>query len=276
MEEKSLPPPLCRVGSKRRFAELLNHILPPHTTYVEPFAGSAAIFFYKKPSQREVINDLDKSITSIFKLIQKIPNDATFPVIDTIAKAQEYHTHTYTKPEDLLTQYLVRSCGGWMGKTVPAGNKLMRLPHIKYKLQNMKLYKARLRGVHITNEDYEKVIKNNDSASTVFFMDPPYEESNNLTYAKGSAKFDFDRFAEVVSGIKGKWVITINDSPYIRKIFNKFNVVPVVIVGHHNKNGNEDKTSKTIGTEDRPELIISNFQFPKDVKEFAPSSLKFK
>jgi DNA adenine methylase len=107
-------------------------------------------------------------------------------------------------------------------------------------------------------------------------MDPPYEESNNLTYAKGSGSFDFDRFAEVVSGIKGKWVITINDSPYIRKIFNKFNVVPVVIVGHHNKNGNEDKTSKTIGTEDRPELIISNFQFPKDVKEFAPSSLKFK
>ena len=163
-----------------------------------------------------------------------------------------------------------------MGKTVAIGNKIARRPPaVRTKLNNMKLYKARIRGVHITNEDYEKVIKDNDSASTVFFMDPPYEGSVGLTYAKGSGSFDFDRFAEVVSGIKGKWLITINDSPYIRKIFSDFNIVPVVIVGHHNTNGTNN-TTNTIGTKDRPELLISNFPFPKDVKEFAPASLKFK
>jgi DNA adenine methylase len=274
-EEKHLSPPLCRVGSKKRFAELLTHILPPHTTYVEPFAGSAAIFFYKKPAQREVLNDLDKNVTGIFKTIQKVSGDAVFPNIDTMAKAQEYHTHTYTKPEDILTQYLIRSCSGWMGKTVPEGNKLMRLQNPLGRLKNIKAYKARLRGVHITNEDYEKVIKDNDSASTVFFMDPPYESSIGLTYAKGSNRFDFERFAKVVSGIKGKWLITINDSPFIRGLFKAFNVTPVLIIGHHNKTGHAN-TTKTIGTNDRPELLISNFPLPRDVSEFAPKSLKFR
>jgi DNA adenine methylase len=274
-EGTPLNPPLCRVGSKRRFAELLTHILPPHTTYVEPFAGSASIFFYKNPAQREVLNDLDKNVTSIFKLIQKVPVNAVFPVIDTMEKAQEYHTNTYTKPEDLLAQYLVRSCSGWMGKTVPPGNKLMRFQSPNRRLSNMKEYKARLRGVHITSEDYEKVIKDNDSPSTVFFMDPPYESSEGLTYAKGSNRFDFERFAEVVSKIRGKWLITINDSPYIRGLFKEFNVVPVLIIGHHRKTGHAN-SAKTIGTEDRPELLISNYPLPKDAKEFAPDSLKFK
>jgi DNA adenine methylase len=274
-EETHLAPPLCRVGSKRRFAELLTHILPPHTTYVEPFAGSAAIFFYKKPAQREVLNDLDKHVTGIFKTIQKVSGDAVFPNIDTMEKAQAYHTHTYTKPEDILTQYLIRSCSGWMGKTVPEGNKLMRLQNPLGKLKHIKEYKARLRGVHITNEDYEKVIKDNDSASTVFFMDPPYESSIGLTYAKGSNRFDFDRFAKVVSDIRGKWLITINDSPYIRGLFKEFIITPVLIVGHHRKTGHAN-TTRTIGTDDRPELLISNYPLPKDVKEFAPKNLRFK
>jgi len=272
----SLPPVLCRVGSKRRFAQLLDHILPPHTTYVEPFAGSAAIFFYKQPSEHEVLNDLDPTVISVFKLIQKIDPDVPIPPVETQAQVEAFHRRTkLTKPIDILVQTIIRACGGWMSKPVLPGGKLIRFPSIANRLKHLAEYKARLRGVHITNQDYEKVVDDNDSVSTVFFFDPPYENSNGLGYAKGSDSFDFERFATVVAGIRGKWLITINDSPYIRGLFKKFNIVPVIIIGHHNKTGNNN-TSKTIGSEDRPELLISNFTFPKDSKEFAPTNLKFK
>ena len=270
----SLPPVLCRVGSKRRFAELLTHILPPHRTYVEPFAGSAAIFFYKHPAEREVLNDLDPLVVNVFKLIQKLPVNAEFRSLDTPAKIEAFHKANVHTPEDLLIQSLIRSCGGWMGKPVPPGNKLQRFPNPINRLKYFKEYKARLKGVHITNEDYERVVDDNDSASTVFFFDPPYEQSENLGYAKGSASFDFVRFASVVRKIKGKWLITINDSKYIRDLFKVFHITPVVIVGHHRKNG-LGGVAKTIGTEDRPELLISNYPLPRDTPEFAPASLRF-
>jgi len=273
-KQMALPPVLCRVGSKRRFAELLTHILPPHRTYVEAFAGSAAIFFYKQPSEREVLNDLDPLVVKVFRLIQKIPLDAKFPNLDTEAKVIAFHKANVHTPEAMLIQSLVRACGGWMGKPVPPGNKLQRFPNPINRLKYFKEYKARLKGVHITNEDYERVVDNNDGSDTVFFFDPPYEESDNLGYAKGSATFDFVRFADVVSKIKGKWLITINDSKYIRDLFKKFNIVPVIIVGHHKTTGNGG-IAKTIGSDDRPELLISNYSFPKDAEEFAPASLRF-
>ena len=271
----SLRPPVCRVGSKQRFAELLTHILPAHKVYVEPFAGSAAIFFYKEPAEFEVLNDLDTDITTTYRLIQKLPYNTEFPDLDTDEKVAAFHNKAHKTDQDKLVEQLIRACGGWMGKMVKPGGKLLRYPNPFNKLKKFKEYKKRLSGVHITNQDYEKVIKDNDSKDAVFFLDPPYEESTGLTYAKGSDAFDFIRFMKVVSKIKGKWLITINDSPYIRELFKKYNIVPVVIVGHHKATGNAN-TAKTIGTDDRPELLIANFSFPTDVKDHAPASLKFK
>jgi len=273
---EGLRPPICRVGSKRRFAELLTHILPPHRVYVEPFAGSAAIFFYKKPVAREVLNDLDKTVTETYKLIQQVSPDAKFPDLNTEEKVKAFwHKKPNTKEERLVWN-LIRACGGWMGKPArPGDNKsLIRFSNPLNKLQHIRDYKDRLRGVHITNEDYATIIAENDGADTVFFMDPPYEESAGIGYAKGSATFDFQRFAHTVAKIKGKWLITINDSPYIRSLFKGFHIEPVLIVGHHKKTGNFGK-STTIGSLDRPELLISNFPLPRDAEEFAPPALKF-
>jgi DNA adenine methylase len=274
MEEKHLAPVLCRVGSKRRFAELLTHILPPHRTYVEAFAGSAAIFFYKQPSEREVLNDLDKTVVNIFRDIQRIPANVEIPDLDTPEKIIAFHKKEVHTPIDRLVQNLIRACGGWMGKPVLAGNTLQTFPNPLNRLKYLKQYKARLKGVHITNEDYEKVISDNDSSDTVFFFDPPYEKSKDMLYAKGSATFDFQRFANVVSRIKGKWLITINDSKYIRDLFKGFNIVPVIILGHHQRLP-EKVMAKTIGSDDRPELLISNYALPRDAPEFAPKSLRF-
>ena len=86
-----MKPFICRVGSKAKFAALLSYILPENTTYVEPFVGSGAVFFYKEPSEREVINDLDPKVVKMYRLIQKVSSDVDdYPYIKSLTGIRQF------------------------------------------------------------------------------------------------------------------------------------------------------------------------------------------
>lgn len=60
----------CYAGSKWKLAQEFVRLFPPHKTYLCPCLGTGAEFAYKKPSLREIINDLDDipSIRSVIKV----------------------------------------------------------------------------------------------------------------------------------------------------------------------------------------------------------------
>ena len=82
-----------------------------------------------------------------------------------------------------------------------------------------------------------------------FFLDPPYEDSKTL-YKNGV--IDYEEMNNLLSNIQGYFMLTINDSPNIRKIFSNFNT-KTIVVKSKNKN-------KNIGNTDRNELIIMNYR----------------
>ena len=59
-------------GAQKRLADRLVALLPAHKTFVEPFAGSAAVLFAKDPAETEVINDADPEIAQAFRLIKRL------------------------------------------------------------------------------------------------------------------------------------------------------------------------------------------------------------
>src|SRR5690606_36832075 len=59
-------------AGKKRLAKRLAAMLPAHKTYVEPFAGSAAVLFAKEAAAAEVINDADLEIAGAYRLIKKL------------------------------------------------------------------------------------------------------------------------------------------------------------------------------------------------------------
>ena len=63
--------PLPYIGGKRRIAPLIVKLLPPHVTYVEPFAGGAQVFFHKPRSPVEVLNDLDGELVNYLRVVQQ-------------------------------------------------------------------------------------------------------------------------------------------------------------------------------------------------------------
>jgi DNA adenine methylase len=112
-------------------------------------------------------------------------------------------------------------------------------------------YQKQLRNAVITNVDYEQCIKAHDSPTAFFFLDPPYENTVATYGYAEHADFDFERLAKVVSGIKGKWLITIDDSPRIRSMFSSYYQKKVKVY---------TKWGHTSGQRKRKELFIANYR----------------
>jgi hypothetical protein len=70
-----MKPPFAYYGGKARLAPWIASLLPPHRIYVEPFAGSAAVLFAKKPAVHEVINDVNGDIVTFFRMLRDHPED---------------------------------------------------------------------------------------------------------------------------------------------------------------------------------------------------------
>ena len=68
-----------------------------------------------------------------------------------------------------------------------------------------------------------------DRPDTLFFLDPPYHGSEHY-YGRGMfERQDFEALSEALKGLRGRFVMTLNDVPEIRRLFRwaKVTRVPV-------------------------------------------------
>ena len=65
-----LKPPISRMGGKSKLRKTIIDLLPEHTCYVELFFGAGWVFFGKEQSKTEVINDVDKELINLFRMIK--------------------------------------------------------------------------------------------------------------------------------------------------------------------------------------------------------------
>ncbi len=59
---------VSRIGGKRLLKKRIVKMFPKdyeNMIYVEPFNGAGHVYFYKKPSIKEVINDVDSGVVAV-------------------------------------------------------------------------------------------------------------------------------------------------------------------------------------------------------------------
>lgn len=110
-------------------------------------------------------------------------------------------------------------------------------------------------GAKITNLDYEEVV-NQKGDSVFLFLDPPYySATKSALYGKNGnlhKSFDHERFAKVMQKCQHKWLITYDDSEYIRELFSFAQITPWSLTyGMRNITETSDQKGK--------ELFISNY-----------------
>ncbi len=245
---------VCRLGGKSRLKkEIVNNYFPEDyvcMTYVEPFVGGGSIFFYKNPSVLEVINDLDENIYTIFNGAKKYDNLDIKNRLDGVYTKEQFNIIRDSKLDDEFekfcrTYYLLKNSILGKGTTWKDDR-----PKMNVKLEG---YKERLEDVVIYNTDYKELIVKYDSPDTFFYLDPPYEESKGLYN-----HYDINMFEmySILSKIKGKFLISYNNSENVREIFKNYNIKEVVTKYN---SGMYSKGSRAKGSRDVVELLISNY-----------------
>ena len=179
-------------GSKWGTADWIISYFPDHyekLVYVEPFSGSAAVFFSKRPSVGETINDLDGDIVNLFRILRDRPEDLKRQLELTPYSREEYDL-SFEPCKDPLEQarrYMVRTtqaigaklsgkCGWRNHKQMRIGGTACRWAGIT---DSIEAATARLRGsttnmVQIEHMDALRLIERYDNKDVLMYLDPPY------------------------------------------------------------------------------------------------------
>lgn len=248
------PQPFGWVGGKKQLSKTIVPMIPQHRTYVEPFCGAAAVFWKKEPSQVEVLNDLDPDLMRFYRNIGSVQHCR----ISSISKDWDRLKARTGRLEacEFLAQVLcsfadmrrnrVRddkpdSGGGYHRCFADAPNFHKYLDD----------YKARLKGVKLYNRDWEVVVRQYDAPDTFFYLDPPYHgTSRDYRHAEDQ----LDRLSTVLPSLKGKWILSYDDHPDVRKAFKGSTIIAVS--SHYTvQAGSNIKEGK--------QLLIANFPITK-------------
>lgn len=122
-------------------------------------------------------------------------------------------------------------------------------------IERLKPMQKLLENVQITNFDYEKLVS--AKGENVFiYLDPPYfSAQKSLLYGKKGnlhKNFDYEKFADAMKTCKHKWLITLDDCEYVRKLFSFANISPLQFAyGMRNVKENSSQIGR--------ELLISNY-----------------
>lgn len=85
----------------------------------------------------------------------------------------------------------------------------------------------RLSRVYIENRPYEAVIARFDKTETFFYLDPPYYGCEDY-YGPGIfSRDDFLKLRDILNGVKGKFILSINDVVEIQMLFKDYCIEPV-------------------------------------------------
>ena len=225
--------------------DIIKRFPPDYKTYVEAFFGAGHVFFSIPKGEKEVINDKDKVIYNLLKDIQKITADDIMEMNFRKSKArfEMLRDSSPTTPKDRLYRYLYINFWSYRGNNRSFGDEPKTF-NKRDLIKRLPLIQERLKGVTILNKDYSAVIKKYDSKDTLFYLDPPYYESDVTGYTH--KEIDVEQLKDLLMNIKGKFILSYNDHPYIRKLFSPFKIETI-------------KVSYALAHKPSSELIIRNF-----------------
>lgn len=213
----------ARGVQRRRLAAI------PHTTYVEPFVGQGGVFFRRPFKARaEVINDLSRDVSTLFRILQRHYPEFLGMIRWRLTSRAEFERLVGEDPDRLTdlersARFLYLQRTSWGGKVsgrnfgvrvdAAARFDVTRLGAI---LEDVH---ARLAGVVIECLPYAELLRRYDRPGTLFYLDPPYWGSEGDYGAGMFGREDFERLAEQLRGLQGRFLLSLNDRPEVRRLF---------------------------------------------------------
>ncbi len=268
--------PLRYPGGKSRAIKLIAPLVPDFSEYREPFLGGGSLFVYLKqkyPQKKFWINDIYENLFLFWKYVQENPDKLLSRInfykgnFNDGKRLFEYLTGNINAFDEVekAAAFFVFNRITFSGTTESGGfsKAAFEKRFTPSSIERVKALSQIMENVKITNSDYREVVE--AKGENVFiFLDPPYfSATKSALYGKNGVlhkNFDHERFASVLKNVKHKWLITYDDSDYIKELFSFANIKTwKQVYGMRNVNGN--------GNQKENELFISNYDFNEMISQ---------
>lgn len=255
--------PVSRVGNKTAILHILYALFPlNYGRFIDVFGGSGSVLLGKPTIDSfEVYNDFDRNLVNLFRCM-KDRTMATIRELgfchlnsreDFIAIRRffdhERFNDRYITEELLLTEIMLPPLEGAelkeLRKRITEDHDVRRAAMFLKLLRNSysssgksfasqpfdirKLFgliqelESRMANVVVENQDFETLIRHYDRPDAFFYLDPPYYSTEDM-YEAGFGNEDHIRLRDILGNIKGRFLLSYNDCPEIRGLYEGFSL----------------------------------------------------
>lgn len=227
-------PAVAWVGGKIKLAKkiigMINEI--PHTTYAEPFVGMGGIFLRRNMIPKcEIINDYSVDVANFFRILRH----HYLPFVDLlrflVTSRDEWEKLKAIPPESMTdlqraVRFLYVQKMAFGGKVTGQNFAIAKGRGARFDITKIVPMLTdihdRLSSVNIERMHYADFILKYDTPETLFYLDPPYFGCEGMYGPDMFGVEDFEQIADLLSSIKGRFILSINDHPEMRATFKAF------------------------------------------------------
>lgn len=227
------------IGGKRFLARRLIDLIEtvPHLTYAEPFVGMGGVFLRRRTRPKvEVINDWSLEVATLYRVLQRHYLAFVELMWFYVTARAEFERLTATDPDTLTDLeraarflYLQRTAFGGKVDSRHFGVSHHRsarfdMTRIAPMLDELQ---ERLAGVIIERLPWQAFLVRYDTPETLFYIDPPYWGSEGDYGRQLFDRAEFQLMAEALGKVRGRFILSLNDTPEVRATFGAFEVTSI-------------------------------------------------
>lgn len=226
--------PITYYGGKQSMLKHILPLVPEHTRYTETFCGGAAVLFAKSAVESEIINDLNGELINFYWIAKAYYADLWTEIEKTL-HSRDIHSHAkHINTHPVFFTPIQRAWAVWVLSKLSfaskqdgsfgydfSGGMPKKIRGAKDNFTEMLC--NRLEYVTIENKDAFDILSRYDSENTFHFVDPPYINSNCGHYEGMFNETHLKLLLDVLSSIKGKFMLTMYPNELIQQFANDNN-----------------------------------------------------
>ena len=218
------------VGGKTLLAKKIVSLFPSKIDrYIEVFGGGGSVLFYgdQPRASLEIYNDANGDLVNLFRCAKyhcgELQREISgyFNAREIFEDIRErMKTRGFTDIQRAAMFYvMVKTSYGADSRTFGCNRKNLSADYLE-QISN------RLQKVVIEHKDFENLIQVYDRPNALFYCDPPYYKTEHYYDATFSTE-DHRRLKQCLNGIKGRFILSYNDSEFIRELYRDFKIIAV-------------------------------------------------